>query len=118
MKENYCKRKINVDITNEEIVKTFTSTKKIIVENAIDNTVIKEITKEKDITKIINKLSIAKEVTDNTQTTEASTWYLEFYNDDDNLVTRMWLWESGYFGYSNEKEYSLSIKDIKNIIEK
>lgn len=118
-KENsFCSRKVDNNNLNKEIANSFSSTEKIIIQDSLNNIVIKEITKEKDINKIIDILTTSKEA-EKTTTSEASNWYMEFLDSDDNLVSRIWLWKSGYFGYNDTKEYSLTnIDDLKNIIER
>ncbi len=91
------------------LVEKLSLTKRIIVEDSIDNVLVTEISNSEDVSKFINVLINSTKAED-IVTSEGSTWYLEFYDDDDKLLSKGWLWDSGYFGVNSDKEYSLSGK--------
>lgn len=57
----------------------------------------------------------------NVVTSEASNWYFFMYDKEEQLISTIWVWESGHFGFENDKEYAFNVSDIENlkaIIEK
>lgn len=101
------------------IVEPLLLTKKIVVENSRTNKKIKEITDTNDIDKLLNILTNSYS-TDEVVTTESSSWYLFLYDYDNKLISKIWVWESGYFGFINDKEYTFFEKseDLQEIINK
>jgi hypothetical protein len=37
------------------------------------------------------------------------------YDNSDNLISTIWVWESGYIGFENNKEYSLNSDNMKKL---
>ena len=91
---------------DDKIVEKISLTKKIIVENSRTNNIKKEITDTKKIEQILDIISKGYEI-EATVTTESSNWYLLLYDLDNKLLSKVWVWESGYYGFKNDKEYSL-----------
>lgn len=99
------------------VIEPILLTKKIVIEDSRNNTKIKEITDTKDIDRVLNILS-SSYTTDKVVTTESSNWYFLLYDSDDKLISKLWVWKSGHFGFSNDKEYTFSKKnqDLQDII--
>lgn len=102
---------------DDKIVEKISLTKKIIVENSRTNNIKKEITDTKKIEQILDIISKGYEI-EATVTTESSNWYLLLYDLDDKLLSKVWVWESGYYGFKNDKEYSLheNTETLKKLI--
>lgn len=102
---------------DDKIVEKISLTKKIIVENSRTNNIKKEITDTKKIEQILNIISKGYEI-EATVTTESSNWYLLLYDLDNKLLSKVWVWESGYYGFKNDKEYSLyeNTETLKRLI--
>lgn len=102
---------------DDKIVKKISLTKKIIVENSRTNNIKKEITDTKKIEQILDIISKGYEI-EATVTTESSNWYLLLYDLDNKLLSKVWVWESGYYGFKNDKEYSLyeNTETLKKLI--
>ena len=103
---------------DDKIVEKISLTKKIIVENSRTNNIKKEITDTKKIEQILDIISKGYEI-EATVTTESSNWYLLLYDLDNKLLSKVWVWESGYYGFKNDKEYSLyeNTETLKKLIE-
>lgn len=99
------------------VIEPILLTKKIVIEDSRNATKIKEITDAKDIDRILNILS-SSYLTDEIVTTESSNWYFLLYDSDNKIISKLWVWKSGHFGFSNDKEYTFSKKsqDLQNII--
>ena len=102
---------------DDKIVEKISLTKKIIVENSRTNNIKKEITDTKKIEQILDIISKGYEI-EATVTTESSNWYLLLYDLDNKLLSKVWVWESGYYGFKNDKEYSLyeNTETLKKLI--
>ena len=102
---------------DDKIVEKISLTKKIIVENSRTNNIKKEITDTKKIEQILDIISKGYEI-EATVTTESSNWYLLLYDLDNKLLSKIWVWESGYYGFKNDKEYSLyeNTETLKKLI--
>lgn len=102
---------------DDKIVEKISLTKKIIVENSRTNNIKKEITDTKKIERILDIISKGYEI-EATVTTESSNWYLLLYDLDNKLLSKVWVWESGYYGFKNDKEYSLheNTETLKKLI--
>lgn len=102
---------------DDKIVEKISLTKKIIVENSRTNSIKKEITDTKKIEQILDIISKGYEI-EATVTTESSNWYLLLYDLDNKLLSKVWVWESGYYGFKNDKEYSLheNTETLKKLI--
>ena len=102
---------------DDKIVEKISLTKKIIVENSRPNNIKKEITDTKKIEQILDIISKGYEI-EATVTTESSNWYLLLYDLDNKLLSKVWVWESGYYGFKNDKEYSLyeNTETLKKLI--
>lgn len=102
---------------DDKIVEKISLTKKIIVENSRTNNIKKEITDTKKIEQILDIISKGYEI-EATVTTESSNWYLLLYDLDNKLLSKVWAWESGYYGFKNDKEYSLyeNTETLKKLI--
>ncbi len=102
---------------DDKIVEKISLTKKIIVENSRTNNINKEITDTKKIEQILDIISKGYEI-EATVTTESSNWYLLLYDLDNKLLSKVWVWESGYYGFKNDKEYSLyeNTETLKKLI--
>ena len=102
---------------DDKIVEKISLTKKIIVENSRTNNIKKEITDTKKIEQILDIISKGYEI-EATVTTESSNWYLLLYHLDNKLLSKVWVWESGYYGFKNDKEYSLyeNTETLKKLI--
>lgn len=113
---NYKEGNVMNKIDNK-IVEKISLTKKIIVENSRTNNIKKEITDTKKIEQILDIISKGYEI-EATVTTESSNWYLLLYDLDNKLLSKVWVWESGYYGFKNDKEYSLheNTETLKKLI--
>ena len=102
---------------DDKIVEKISLTKKIIVENSRTNNIKKEITDTKKIEQILDIISKGYEI-EATVTTESSNWYLLLYDLDNKLLSKVWVWESGYYVFKNDKEYSLyeNTETLKKLI--
>lgn len=102
---------------DDKIVEKISLTKKIIVKNSRTNNIKKEITDTKKIEQILDIISKGYEI-EATVTTESSNWYLLLYDLDNKLLSKVWVWESGYYGFKNDKEYSLheNTETLKKLI--
>lgn len=102
---------------DDKIVEKISLTKKIIVENSRTNNIKKEITDTKKIEQILDIISKGYEI-EATVTTESSNWYLLLYDLDNKLLSKVWVWESGYYGFKKDKEYSLyeNTETLKKLI--
>ena len=102
---------------DDKIVEKISLTKKIIVENSRTNNIKKEITDTKKIEQILDIISKGYEI-EATVTTESSNWYLLLYDLDNKILSKVWVWESGYYGFKNDKEYSLheNTETLKKLI--
>lgn len=106
-------KKIDIDV-----IKPLLLTKKIVIEDASAQKIVKELTDTKDIDIILNMLSSGYEA-EEVVTTESSNWYLYLYDSEDKLVSKVWLWKSGYFGFTNDKEYTFfeKIQGFQDLIK-
>lgn len=104
---------------DNEIINTILLSKKIVIEDARAGVIKSEILDVEEINVILDIMSNGYKVQE-TVTSEASDWYLFLYNSDNKLISKVWIWESGYFGFENDKEYSIfeNIETLKNIINK
>ena len=106
-------KKIDIDV-----IKPLLLTKQIVIEDVNAQKIVKELTDTKDIDIILNMLSSGYEV-EEVVTTESSNWYLYLYDSEDKLVSKVWLWKSGYFGFTNDKEYTFfeKIQGFQDLIK-
>ena len=106
-----------VEKNEDERILELSNTKKITVEDSIRHEYIEEITDSKRITKFLEYLSKSHKVS-GTVTSEENTWIMYFYDENNELIQKIWMWESGYFGFVYDKEYGLydEIKKIKDTI--
>lgn len=106
-------KKIDIDV-----IKPLLLTKKIVIEDVNAQKIVKELTDTKDIDIILNMLSSGYEA-EEVVTTESSNWYLYLYDSEDKLVSKVWLWKSGYFGFTNDKEYTFfeKIQGFQDLIK-
>ena len=115
-------KKNNIDNTMKKIdidvIKPLLLTKKIVIEDARVQKIAKELTDTKDIDIVLNMLSSSYEV-EEVVTTESSNWYLYLYDSEDKLISKIWLWKSGYFGFTNDKEYTFfeKIQEFQDLIK-
>lgn len=67
---------------------------------------------------VLNMLSSGYEA-EEVVTTESSNWYLYLYDSEDKLISKIWLWKSGYFGFTNDKEYTFfeKIQEFQDLIK-
>ena len=106
-----------VEKNEDERILELSNTKKITVEDSIRHEYIEEITDSKRITKLLEYLSKSHKVS-GTVTSEENTWIVYFYNEENVLIQKIWMWESGYFGFDYDKEFGLydNISKIKNVL--
>lgn len=106
-------KKIDIDV-----IKPLLLTKKIVIEDARTQKIAKELTDTKDIDTVLNMLSSGYEA-EEVVTTESSNWYLYLYDSEDKLISKVWLWKSGYFGFINDKEYTFfeKIQEFQDLIK-
>ena len=115
-------KKNNIDNTMKKIdidvIEPLLLAKKIVIEDARAKKIAKELTDTKDIDIILNMLSSGYEA-DEVVTTESSNWYLYLYDSEDKLISKIWLWKSGYFGFANDKEYTFfeKIQEFQDLIK-
>lgn len=115
-------KKNNIDNTMKKIdidvIEPLLLAKKIVIEDARAKKIAKELTDTKDIDIILNMLSSGYEA-DEVVTTESSNWYLYLYDSEDKLISKIWLWKSGYFGFANDKEYTFfeKIQEFQDLVK-
>jgi len=115
-------KKDNMDNTTKKIdidvIEPLLLTKKIVIEDARVQKIVKELTDAKDIDMVLNMLSSGYEA-EGVVTTELSNWYLYLYDSEDKLISKVWLWKSGYFGFINDKEYTFfeKIQEFQDLIK-
>lgn len=112
--DGFCKFKItDAEIKLQEEVDKMKSVKKIIVKNTYNNNIINTITDEDKIKDIINMISNSTEST-LVVTSDGTNLVIKMFDNDDKLITSIYVWESGYFGFKYDKEYFVSeYDDIK-----
>lgn len=112
MEEGFCKFKTtDAEIKLQEQIEKIRSTKKIIVKNKYNHKILNTITKESDIKNIIDILSHSIESTLPT-TSEGTNLLIQMYDTNDKLLTSIYVWKSGYFGFNYGKEYFILKKDL------
>lgn len=92
-------------------IEKMNNTKKIIIRNNYTHKILKTITKESDIKNIIDILSHSIESTLPT-TSEGTNLLIQMYDTNDKLLTSIYVWKSGYFGFNYDKEYFILKKDL------
>lgn len=113
MDEDFCKFKTtNAEIKLQEEVEKMKLTKKIIVRNMYDHKILKTITDEDNIEDIINMISNSIEMT-LPVTSEGTNIIVQMFDDNDKLITFIYVWRSGYFGFEWGKDYFISSDDIE-----
>ncbi len=106
---------------SEEKIKSISKGEKIVIENFRNNNEVKKTILDKnEIGEILNILSHGVEE-NGVVTSESCNWKFLIYDDNDSLISTVWIWESGHFGFKNDKEYRFHTGDtkiLKEIIEK
>ena len=105
-------------LVDEEQIENLRDTIKIKVKDSINNVFIKTIDDSANIESIINAMKHSVKLPkDAIVTTELYSWIFEMYNENEQLITKVYVWESGFIGFDGAKEYSNSTvqKIIDNI---
>jgi len=110
--EDFCEFKItDAEIKLQEEVEKMEEVNKIIIRNIHSNKIVKSITDKNIISDIIKIFSRSIESTLPVNL-EGSNLVIQFYDSDNKMVTSMSVWNSGYFGFSNNKEYFVCNNDM------
>lgn len=106
-----------IKIISNKIIEKLSATRKIVIKDYRKNSIKRTIMDENEIEKIVNIISRTNEET-GTVTSEAHNWNFAMYDTDDKLIFTIYVWKSGYIGFKNEKEYSITaVSDLDTLIE-
>lgn len=75
------------------------------MKDSINNVFIKTIDDSANIESIINAIKHSVKLPkDATVTTELYSWILEMYNQNEQLIKKVYVWESGFIGFDSTKD--------------
>jgi hypothetical protein len=107
-----------IEIVSSDIIEKLSLTTKIEVVSQYGSEERATITDKEEIMDIVNRISGAKKNTAKIVTSEANKWILYMYDADDYLIYSIAVWETGYIGFDNEKEYYIDLANRTTLLEK
>ena len=103
------------ELMNSQMIEDLSKTKKIMIEKVNTEEILKTITDENEIKKVLSVISHAGKKFEGEETfAQLSSWKLYMYEDDNKLLATIDVWNDGWIGFDNEKEYLLS--DDQNLL--
>lgn len=113
--QNYNVNKKTID---DKKIEELRKTTKIIIEDSLNDVIINTIDDMKKINEIIGLISNCEELSKGSiVTTELYTWIVEMYDENEQLIDKVYIWKSGCIGFNEAKEYTFNSNDLKILKE-